>query len=365
MTGIVTNIYTSQYTDIFASATQQASSNSSSNSSAATAAGGLDNATTVTLSQAAQDAINGKPYETVIADARSKMDALLADANRTSPLEGGALVVDLSTLDHRELFAISSDADLQFSPDEVKAAEIEQQRRFDAALAGPTAVARVTGEVTQLYTAAKQYLDSMSDEQQASSDWQNQMAAVEKALAELEAEPNEVPTGIENDPVANYLERIASGDVGNERDFGDVTNDARSALDQQYAAAEANGQNSKEAYDFSVFSGRSLSAVALNSNEQFSDSEVRAAKMEIRLRSANALRVAFSQSQSASEPTAFAQNIISQYGSMSSEEREAAGWDEDFYNQIVSSYETSSRLSEMMSGFASSSGGALSLMNYL
>ncbi|MBL4615553.1 MAG: hypothetical protein JKY27_11860 [Magnetovibrio sp.] len=362
MTGIVTNIYTSQYTDIITSSSQQ--SNSGSSSSSTSSVDAFDSATTVVLSQEAQDALNDRSFEVVADDAHAKMNKILSDSNRASPLENGMLVADLSVLDDREIFAISSNAGYDFSTDEVKSAGLEQQRRFDAALAGPTAVARVTGEVTQLYTAAMQYLDTMSEEQQASGEWQSQKTAVQKALAQLEVDSNTVPTDIPDDPVANYLERIANGDAANERAFGDVTNDARAALDQQYAEAEADGQKLSDAIDFSDFSGRSLAAVALNNNDQFSDAEVGSAKSEIRQRSANAIRAAFGQSQGSGGASAFAQNIISQYGSMSNEEREAAGWTEEFYNKIVSHYETSSMLSEMMSN-SSSSSGYLSLLNYL
>lgn len=358
MTVVNSNVYTNIYT----STAQQAQSTSTSQSNTTTNTSTRDDTDTVSLSAAAQEILNGRTFATVIADAHTHLADVLADTGRTSLLKDGKLDVDLSSFDRRELFAISSNADNTFSVDEQKAASLELQRRFDEALAGPTAVVRVTGDVTKLYTAALEHLESMSEEEQATTDWQNKKAAVENALSRLEADPNTVPADIANDPVTDYLDRIDTGDAEAVRDFADVTNDARATLDQQYKNSDALRPGNE--VDFSDFSGRSLASVALNNNDLFNDQEVRVAKEEIRTRSGNAIRAAYESSRSSNEPTALAQNIIAQYGSMSDEERQAAGWTEDFYNTVVSNYETSKRLSEMM-GSSSASSGYMSLLNYI
>jgi len=371
MTSIVTNTYTSQYADILASSQRQQIETQANTAGSPSS----NDATKVTLSEAAKAKMSEKTYDTVIADARARMKEILENANRTSPLEGDELAVDLSQLDRRELFAIASNADQNFSVDETKAAALEQQRRFDAALVGPTSVARVTGDVTTLYETARDYLDAASAEEKKTSIWRNQKAAVDEALSHLESSPNAVPTDIKNDPVAGYLKRVANGEAGKEREFSDVTNDARATLDRQYEDAKAAGKRPSQALDVSQFSGRSLSAIALNSNDQFSDTEVRAAKTEVRTRSGNAILAAYEQSKSSSDPTSLAKNIISQYGSMSSEERQAAGWSDDFYKTVLSNYQTSASIAQMFSSSASRQGsmfsgsasgqGGMSLSNFL
>ena len=104
-----------------------------------------DAATSVTLSDAARAALETKPLATVLAEAREKLTALLATAGRTTPLQDGKLALDLTSLDARELYGIANATDDSFTTDEKTAAGLEMQRRFDAAMAGPAAIARVTG----------------------------------------------------------------------------------------------------------------------------------------------------------------------------------------------------------------------------
>src|SRR5690606_21893870 len=112
-----------------------------SKAAAATTTPGSDAAATaITLSEAAMAALAERDFTTVLADARTKLAGLLADADRLTPLQDGQLALDLSSLDQRELYAMASDAG--FSADEQEAAGLEMQRRLEAALAGPAAVAR-------------------------------------------------------------------------------------------------------------------------------------------------------------------------------------------------------------------------------
>jgi hypothetical protein len=329
-------------------------------------------ATTVTLSEAAKAALEGKDFPTVIAEARATLDRLLAEAELEEPSQENLLALDLSKVDRRELFAVASNAELQFTADEQKAAGVELQRRFDAALVGPTAVARVTDDITGLYSAALAYLEAMSPEEKASAAYADQKTAIEEALRQLEIDPKTFPTGIANDPVDAYLDRVAAGEIDKRRDFTDIADDARHALDKQYADARAAGKELifdtsrkvGQRVDFSQFDSRTLSAIVLNSGDGFSRSEVQAATAEMRVRSSAALTASFKNASASGDPTAFALNIISQFASMSGEERQAAGWSDNFYRTVLSNYESTARITSMMST-ATGGGTGMSLLDYL
>jgi len=104
-----TSSYSTYYPTVssVASSTASASSTGSSTSSAAT---------NVTLSDAALAAINQSDFSTVVTQTRAALDALLI--NDTKPADA-----DLSSLDRRQLFAISSNAQGKFSADEQTAAK--------------------------------------------------------------------------------------------------------------------------------------------------------------------------------------------------------------------------------------------------
>lgn len=322
-------------------------------------------ATNVTLSDAAKAALTAiKDFATVTTDARATLDKLLADAKLTSPLKDGKLALDFSKVDRRELYAMSTNSNQLFTADEQKAAAIELQNRFDQALAGPTAVGRVTGSVKGLYVAALAYYDAMGPEEKASASYVDQRAALEDMLEQVTADPSTLPGTVANDPVAAYMERLAAGETGKPRDIVNVAGDARTTLDAQYKASG----NSKP--DYSEFDSRSLASVALNSNGKFSPTEVRTASMEMRSRSGAALLQSL-KSAGNSDPAAFAQNVISLYGAMSSEERAAAGWSENLYAAAVSNYQTASKLGSILgqvtgsSSFGGSGGSSMGLMDYL
>jgi hypothetical protein len=331
-----------------------------------------NSATTLTLSDAAKAALALKDFTAVIADARATLDQLLAEAKVESPLKGGALTIDLSKVDRRELFAISTNSGQKFTADEQKAAAIELQNRFDQALAGPTAVGRVTGSIKGLYTAALAYYDQMGPEEKASAAYTDQRAALESMLAQLNSSPKTLPV-VDNDPVAAYMTRLGAGETGQPRAIADVANDARSTLDAQYAAGTALA-------DYTDFDSRSLAAVALNTAGNFTATEVRNASSEMRSRSGAALLAGLKNSGTSSDPAAFASNIISLYGAMSTEERAAAGWSEKLYESAVANYQTASKLASMLgsatgssawggsndtSSSSSTSSNTMSILNYL
>ena len=345
-------------------------------------------ASTVTLSAAAKAALADTPFETVIANARVKFDAALTKAKATSPLdEDGALAIDLSGLDRRELWAVASNAGVGFSAAEQQAAALEMTSRFDIAMAGPTAVARATGAIKGLYVAALAWLDSASAEEKQSTGYAARRSALLSGLDELAKDPTQLPPDDPDDLVIAYMDRLAAGQTATQRDIGAVATDARAALDAQIAAARAAGQSLVfDSYgsagvkaDLSGIDTRSLSAIALDTGKQFSPAESRAARAELRLRQGAEVLASLRQASGGSDAGGFASNLISLYGGMSAEERSAAGWSADFYKSAVASYQTSVKIGSMLSGGTSPllaaltgatsetepDSGGMSLMDYL
>lgn len=364
MTSVGTVGTSLSYAQILANA-QKTTTSSGSTSSGTTNSD--SSAATVTLSDAAKAALAEKDFATVTTDARATMDALLAAAKVTSPLKDGALAVDLSKVDRRELYAMSTNSGQKFSVDEQKAAAIELQNRFDKALAGPTAVGRVTGSIKGLYTAALAYFDSVGPEEKATAAYADQRAALEQILKKIEADPSTPPGAVANDPIDTYMQRLADGETGGLRDIASVASDARSTLDALYKSSGSTKP------DYADFDSRSVAAVALNSGGQFSLTEARAAGAEMRTRSTSALLQGLKSAGSSTDPGAFAQNIISLYGAMSTEERAAAGWSDNLYAAAVANYQTASKLGSLLGaatgssvfGGSSSPGGSMSVMDYL
>ena len=356
--------YSPYTTTTTASAT--AGTASSSASSANSTSSQSASATNITLSDAAKAALAQPDFSSVIASARAALDALFLDG--TKPADA-----DLSKLDRRQLFAISSNADGKFAAGEQEAAKTEQQNRLDAALAGPLAVARVTDDIEGIYTAALAWLDSASTEEKSTPAWSTQRGALIEAQKQLAADPSKTPN-VEGDIVAEYIQRMTAGDDPNTpRNFDDVASDARAALDAQYAAAKTAGktltfnalQKNGQPVDFSQFDSRSLAAVALNQDDKFSPDEVFAAKQVIAQRSSSTILAGLKSA--ASDPASFAKNLISAYGSMSSEERAAAGWSEQLYSAAVASYNTATQIANIFGDASSGNGSspALSLLDAL
>lgn len=322
-------------------------------------------ATTITLSSQAQAALAEKDFAAVLADTHAKLLQLLTDAGRASPLEGDRLALDLSSLDARELYAMASDS--SFSQEEQQAAGLEMQRRFAAALAGPAAIAEVTGNYAGLYKAAADYLDSLGPEEKAADDWIAGRAAVTEAQKQLQGDPRQLPDAGPDDPVALYLALVEAGKSVEEASIADVATSARKALDRLYSEAIQSGKaptfnkaTTVGAYiDLSSFSSRTLSAIALNTGDEFSTEEVREAERTLRAKSGAALMAGFQNASRSSDPTAFSQNIMAIFSSMSAEERQAAGWSDKFYEAAMQSYVSTSKLLNMFGDTAGGSGSNL------
>ncbi|MBU1307199.1 MAG: hypothetical protein KKF33_16980, partial [Alphaproteobacteria bacterium] len=256
------------------SATTKAANSSSSSAASKSTTSTETGATSVTLSQEAKAALATKDFATVLAEAHTKLTDLLKAANRTTVLKDGKLALDLSSLDPRELYAMSSDD--SFTTDERDAAGLEMQRRFESAMAGPAAVAKVTGDLTGLYKAAATYLDSLGTEEKLGTDWIAGRAAVTEGLKQLQNDSKKMPDAGEQDPVALYL-ALANGGQTHQPDIEDVASNARSSLDALYADAIKNGKvptfNKKTSMgtyiDMSAFASRTLSAIALNTDNKF------------------------------------------------------------------------------------------------
>ncbi|MFN3401892.1 MAG: hypothetical protein ACK4Z4_16250 [Ferrovibrio sp.] len=301
-----------------------------------------------------------------MADARARLAALLQEAGRTSPLQGDKLGLDLSSLDARELFAMASDD--SFTADEREAAGLEMQRRFEAALVGPAALAKVTGNFTALYKAAAEYLDSLGPEEKDGADWIAGRAALTEGLRQLQADPKTMPDAGEDDPVALYLVLAEAGRTTAPIDIADVAATARKTLDSLYAdainagrAPTFNKSTTVGTYiDLSKFDSRSLSAIALNIGGKFATEEVRQAETALRAKSGAALLAGFQHAAKSSDPTAFSQNIMSLFASMSVEERQAAGWSDQFYQAAAASYESTNKLMQMFADAGGDSTGFLS-----
>jgi len=325
-------------------------------------------ATSVTLSDEALAALADRDFATVVADARAKLSALLTEADSTSPLEGDRLALDLSSLDVRELFAMASDD--SFTADEREAAGLEMQRRFEAALAGPAAIAEVTGNYTGLYKAAADYLDSLGPEEKDGADWIAGRAAITEAQKQLQADPKTMPDAGGDDPVALYLALVEAGKSAQPQDIADVATGIRKTLDALYSDAIKAGKvptfnkdTTVGTYiDMSKFASRTLSAIVLDDTGQFTTQEVSAANTALRAKSGAALLAGFQNAAKSSDPTAFSQNIMSIFASMSAEERQAAGWSDKFYQAAVDSYVTTSKLTQIFAQAGGSSTGFLSWM---
>lgn len=351
-----------------AAASAQAAGATTTATTAATSGATEQSATSVTLSDEALAALAAKDFATVIADARGKLVALLKDADRTSPLQDGKLALDLSSLDARELFAMTSDK--SFTDDEREAAGLEMQRRFEAALAGPAAVAQVTGNFTGLYKAAAEYLDSLGPEEKAGADWIAGRAAITEAQKQLQTAPRTMPDAGKDDPVALYLALIEAGQAAKPQDIADVAKGARKTLDALYADAIKAGKaptfnkaTTVGTYiDMSKLPSRTLSSIVLDRTDKFTPQEVSAAQTALRGKSGAALLAGFQSAAKSSDPTAFSQNIMSIFASMSSEERQAAGWSEKFYQAAVDSYTSTSKLTQM---FAEAGGDSTGFMSWM
>jgi hypothetical protein len=325
-------------------------------------------ATEVVLSDEARAALAERDLATVLAEARTRLTDLLKEAGRTSPLQQGRLALDISTLDHRELYAMSSDE--SFTSDEREAAGLEMQRRFEAALAGPAAIAKVTGNYTNLYKAAAAYLDGLGVEEKASADWKAGRDAVTEGLKQLQSKPGHLPDAGDSDPVALYLALVETGEVAEPVSMADLATNTRAALDQVYAEAKASGRlatfnrntTTGTFVDLSKLSSRALSSIVLDKSGEFTPTEINAARSALQAKSGATLLAGFQSASKSGDPTAFSQNIIAAFTSLSHEERLAVGWSDQLYQAAMQSYATTSKLMEMFGAARAGGSGGLSTL---
>jgi hypothetical protein len=363
----VTATYYSAYS---ASTASLSAARTGSTAGAATATGQSETAaTSITLSDAARAALSERSFAGVVADARTKLTTLLADSDRKSPLQNGALALDMSSLDSREIYAIASDD--SFAAEEREAGKLEMQRRFEAALAGPHAIAQVTGDYAGLYTAAAAFLDTLGLEEKASEDWKASRAAVADGIKKLQSNPSTLPDVGEDDPVATYIKLVETRGAL-DQSLATLANNARAALDKRYAEIHATGRipSFKQGapggtlVDISSLSSRTLSAMVLDTEGLFTAVEVQAAKTQLRNKSSAVLMAGLKSASQSTDPTAFSQNVISAFSSMSSEERNAAGWSDQLYQAAVANYTTSSKLLQMFNQLTASSSTSTSGSNF-
>lgn len=365
MVAVTATYYSAYSTTTSGQATTTTAATTSTTS--ATTSSTTSAATSITLSDAAKAALAERSYASVVTDARSKLTKLLEDAGRKSPLQNGELALDLSSLDSREIYAIASDK--SFSADESEAAMLEMQRRFEAALAGPHSIAQVTGNYTGLYNAAAAFLDALGPEEKASEDWKASRDAVTEGLKQLQTDPKKLPSAGEDDPVATYIKLVETrGSL--DQSMATLATNARAALDKRYEEIHATGRipsfkptSPNGTYvDLSGLSSRSLSAIVLDEEGQFTSQEVAAAKSQLRTKSSSVLMAGLKSASQSSDPTAFSQNVISAFSSLSAEERQAAGWSDQLYEAAVANYSTSNKLLEMFNqlsaGSSSSNSGS-------
>lgn len=347
----VTATYYSGYSTTTSSQTSATTASTSSTSSAKTSTSSTStSATSITLSDAAKAALAEKSFASVVADARAKLTKLLEDAGRKSPLQNGELALDLSSLDSREIYAMASDK--SYSADESNAAMLEMQRRFEATLAGPHSIAQVTGNYTGLYNAAATFLDALGPEEKASTDWKASRDAVTEGLKQLQTDPKKLPSAGEDDPVAIYIKLVETRGTL-DQSMATLATNARTALDKRYEEIYATGRipsfkpESPNYVDLSALSSRSLSAIVLDEEGQFTSQEVAAAKSQLRTKSSSVLMAGLKSASQSTDPTAFSQNVISAFSSLSPEERQAAGWSDKLYEAAVANYSSSNKLLQM------------------
>lgn len=348
MVAVTANYYSGYSTT---TSSQTSATTASSTSSAKTSTSSTStSATSITLSDAAKAALAEKSFASVVADARGKLTKLLEDAGRKSPLQNGELALDLSSLDSREIYAMASDK--SYSADESNAAMLEMQRRFEATLAGPHSIAQVTGNYTGLYNAAATFLDALGPEEKASTDWKASRDAVTEGLKQLQTDPKKLPSAGEDDPVAIYIKLVETRGTL-DQSMATLATNARTALDKRYEEIYAAGRipsfkpESPNYVDLSALSSRSLSAIVLDEEGQFTSQEVAAAKSQLRTKSSSVLMAGLKSASQSTDPTAFSQNVISAFSSLSPEERQAAGWSDKLYEAAVANYSSSNKLLQM------------------
>jgi hypothetical protein len=373
---MVSSVTTNPYATTYVATSTATSANTAATSSQASAkatTSSSGSSVNVTLSAAAQAALaaqtDNRTIDTVTASARTSIDKLLSDAKAASALKDGKATISLAGLDRRSLYAVASNRGGGFSIEEQVVATLQMKSTRDASLSASASAMRVTGDYTGLYKAALANLDAAGPEEKGMAQWTQDKAALTEGLKEATANPGVQPTDIDGDPVAAYLKETG-GVVANPktRDIAGVASDVRTVLDKQYASATGEGAatNADEGrIDFSKFDDRSLAAVALNKGAQFSEHEVAQAAAEVKTRNRDAVSASYKSTSGSTDSSAFGKSLITQYASMSDEERQAAGWTPALYDKMVAMQNLSDKLSSMFSSDGSVNTDGTSLLDYI
>ena len=155
-------------------------------------------------------------------------------------------------------------------------------------------------------------------------------AAVRSALAAAKAasssasETTSASTGADGQAVSISKEALAAARSAADakRTPDELAADVRSELDRQ---VKAGGRP-----DFREMSGRATAIVALNADGKFSKGEVFAAKEELNGRTRQEFTAAMTGISTAGGIAQYSAAMLSEYDSMSSEERQARGWTPEF-----------------------------------
>lgn len=327
-------------------------------------------AVNVTLSPAAQAALkaqtDSRTVEGVVAEAKAQIAARLKAAGTTNALKDGNPTIDVSGLDRRSLYAVASNQGGDFPIEQQVVASLALKAQHDQALAGPAAQARLTGDYATLYQTAIDQMDAAGPEEKASAAWSRDRAALVEARGQAIARPGLAPVGVKNDRVAAYINETGSMVAGAKtRDFGKVAADVRVALDKQYSLAvhpDAAKSPDSGYIDFRRFDDRSLAAVALNQDEQFSAHEIHMAEIEVRSRDSAAIKASFQSTSD--DPGGFGKAMITRYAGMTTEERQASGWTPAAYAKMVELQASREKLSQMFNADGSMAGPP-TLLDYL
>ena len=327
-------------------------------------------AVNVTLSPAAQAALkaqtDSRTTDAVVSEAKGQIAARLKAAGTSSALKNGDATIDLSDMDRRTLYAVASNQGGGFPIEQQVVAALALKTQHDGALAGPAAQARLTGDYAGLYQVALDQMDAAGPEEKASAAWTRDRSALVEARGQAVARPGLAPMGVEHDSVATYMTEAGSVVAGAKtRDFGKVAADVRTALDKQYSLAvhpDAAKDPDSGGIDFRRFDDRSLAAVALNQDGQFSAHEVHQAQSEIRARDGAAVKASYQST--ASEEGGFGKAMIARYVGMTAEERQAAGWTPAAYSKILELQTSRDKLAQMFDANGAVAGPP-SLLDYL
>lgn len=319
-------------------------------------------ATTVT----AESTTTPKTATELAATARKWFDQEYKALDISSAMKDGRVTVDFTEQDRATLSAIASNTQDLFGQDEIKAATLVLQARFDDEIGPFVAVARLTGNYADVYEAAQDYLVEAGADEQATPLWKAQTDALAEGLAAAKATPGKAPdTGNPDDPVRSLLDRTSTpGTPLPGTNFNDVASKARSMLDAQANKALddgtelvfSQGRRYGQQVDYGDFDNRSLAAVAQNQGDAFSGEEVRTAKAELDRRNRSSIMAAMQTSQSDGDPRSNTIALLQQYAGMSDEEKAVMGYTEQFAERLAQNYRT---LTMLQNAVASSGGTGL------